>query len=354
MFLFLQYDACSSLDKASSGPFERGELSRGLAPSSTGQCYLRLMADPSATVLDVLAERSFAAVFGSLPEVWAAYSAERGEGRSPFSAAVRVAARCDRLGHAFAVGYPAALEHLVPGVELPCALCVTEAAGNSPRAIATTLRPAARGYQLDGTKTFVTFGTLAKALIIVARTGDKPDGRPDLVMVRIPADRGGVELDELPPTPFVPEVVHARVRLEAVEVRQDERLPGDGYLRYVKPFRTIEDIHVVGATLGYVLGWARRAGVERSLFAELGSDLVALDGLLAFEPLDPRAQVALHGVYQHVATLLAGDAFARLLSATDHVERERWERDRTLLHVASKAREARFDAATKALGATPA
>ncbi|MGB5220937.1 MAG: hypothetical protein WBN60_07910, partial [Polyangiales bacterium] len=86
------------------------------------------MTDPSATVLDVLAERLSGAVLGGLPEVWAAYSTERGEGRSPFSAAVRVAARCDRLGHAFAVGYPAALEHLIRGVELPCALCVTEAA----------------------------------------------------------------------------------------------------------------------------------------------------------------------------------------------------------------------------------
>ena len=98
------------------------------------------------------------------------------------------------------------------------------------------------------------------------------------------------------------------------------------------------------------LGSSRRSR-EEPRSPSSAADLVALDGLLAVEPLDPRAQVALHGVYQHVAALLAGDAFARLLSATDHVERERWERDRTLLQVASKAREARFEAATRALGA---
>ena len=146
---------------------------------------------------------------------------------------------------------------------LPCALCVTEANGNSPRAIATSLSPAPGGYRLDGNKTFVTFGTLAKALIVVARVGEKSDGRPDLAVVRIPAERVGVRLVELPPTPFVPEVVHASVHLDGAEVRDHERLAGDGYLEYVKPFRTVEDIHVVGATLGYLVGLARRVREHR-------------------------------------------------------------------------------------------
>lgn len=301
-------------------------------------------------VLDLLAENRGDTALDGLGDVWAAYASARRTGGSPFSSAVSVAAACDRLGHAFAVGYPAALEHLIPGVELPCALCVTEAEGNSPRAIATTLEAVGEGYVLDGTKTFVTFGALAQALIVVARAGEKPDGRPDLAVVCIPADRDGVALVELPETPFVPEVPHARVRFEGVIVAGDERLPGDGYLRYVKPFRTIEDIHVFGATLGYAIGWARRTGAEADLLAALCSDLVALDRLRAFEPLDPQAHIALEGVYRHVTATLSGAAFERMLEGSSENERRRWARDKALLAVASKARQARFARAIEDIG----
>jgi len=297
------------------------------------------------TLLDVLFRDVEAPPKQSLSEVWGAYRTERASGLRPFEAAVRVAATVDRLGFAFAVAYPAALEHMVAGVDLPCALCVTEAEGNSPRAIETTLERRGDHYELRGTKTFVTFGNLAETLLIVARAGVKPDGRPDLVVVQIPATRKGVELQELPATPFVPEVPHTSVRLEGVEVLESERLPGDGYLDYVKPFRTIEDIHVVGATVGYLVGLARRTRASATLIAELSADLVALDGLRDGPPLDPRVHVALHGVYQRVTRLIGSEDFRRVLDLVPDDERERWERDRALLQVASKAREARFERA---------
>ena len=300
-------------------------------------------------VLDVLATEPDERTWKNLPDLWRAYAEERSGGRPPLESAVRVAARADRLGQAFAVGYPAALEHLVPGVKLPCALCVTEAGGNSPRSIATTLEASGDGYELSGTKTFVTFGTSARSLIIAAKAGEKPDGRPDLAVVHIPATRDGVILEELPPTPFMPEVVHARVTLESVEVRRDERLPGDGYLAYVKPFRTIEDLHVVAATLGYVLGLARRAGGAPGLVAELSAHLVSLAGLRGGEPLDPRIHVALHGCYERVVQVLEGRDFRWLLDAAGEPERARWERDAKLLSIAQKAREARFASAVAAL-----
>jgi hypothetical protein len=298
------------------------------------------------TVLDVLSGDAATVLKRCLSAAWEAYESERAAGASPFTAAVLVASQVDRLGFAFAVGYPAALEQMIEGVRLPCALCVTEANGNSPRAIESTLTPKGDGYELHGTKTFVTFGSHAETLIVVARLGEKPDGRPDLAVVQIPAHREGVELQELPETPFVPEVPHTSVRLEGVEVLQGERLPGDGYLNYVKPFRTIEDIHVVGATVGYLLGLARRTRSRAALIAELSADLVALDRLRESSPLDPRVQVALHGVYQRVTELVSCEDFAKLLNAAPDDERKRWERDKALLKVASKAREARFEKAT--------
>ncbi len=301
-------------------------------------------------LLDILMGDSEAERKRSLPGVWEAYGHERSSGLSPFTTAVLVASRVDRLGLAFAVAYLAALEHMIDGVRLPCALCVTEAKGNSPRAIETSLERKGDHYELSGTKTFVTFGNLAKTLLVVARTGTKPDGRPDLAVVQIPADREGVLLQKLPETPFVPEVPHASVQFEGVWVLPNERLPGDGYLDYVKPFRTIEDIHVVGATLGYLVGLARRMRAATPLIAELTADLVALDRLREAPPLDPRVHIALHGVYQRVTRLIAGEELARLLDSAPEEERDRWERDQPLLQVASKARAARFDAAKKELG----
>jgi alkylation response protein AidB-like acyl-CoA dehydrogenase len=288
----------------------------------------------------------------SLESVWGAYQDARGDGLDPFHAAVAVASRVDRLGFAFAVGYSAALERLVSGVELPCALCVTEAGGNHPRAIASTLeaRGAGGGYVLNGAKTFVTFGNEAKTMIVAARAGERADGRPDISVVRIPADRKGVTLHELPDIPFVPEIPHARVELDDVRVAHAERLDGDGYLDYVKPFRTVEDIHVLGAAAAYALGLTRRSHGSAELAAELLVAVAALDRLREERPSDAQVHLTLHGVIQNLTRAFAGEAFAKLLEAAPAEERARWLRDQKLLRVANSAREARFQKAASLLG----
>jgi hypothetical protein len=43
----------------------------------------------------------------------------------------------------------------------------------------------------------------------------------------------------------------------ACGLRPEDLLPGDGYDRYLKPFRSIEDIHIQAATLAWVLREAR-------------------------------------------------------------------------------------------------
>lgn len=307
------------------------------------------MAEEGLSLLDVITAKAPAEPRSSLDETWSAYALARRSGAAPFVAAVRVAATVDRLGFAFAAGYPAALECLVDGVEFPAALCVTEAQGNTPRATETTLAPHDGAFVLRGTKSFVTFGNLAKTLIVSARVGQRADGRPALAVVKIPAARKGVILERLPEIPFVPEVPHAAVRFDDVKVAPDERLEGDGYLAYVKPFRTIEDIHVVGATLGYLIGLARRSDAEPHLLAELCADLAALDRISNEPPLDPRVHVALQGVYQHLERLLSSQSLAAVLAAASVEERDRWARDQALLRVASKARDARFARALEAL-----
>lgn len=292
------------------------------------------------------------ALRSSLEAVWKSYQSARARGAAPFDAAVQVAASVDRLGLAFAAGYSAALEQLIPDVILPCALCVTEADGNHPRAIKASLEASdtGSGYTLDGTKTFVTFGAMAKTLIVAARVGEQSDGKPELAVVRIPADREGVSLHELPAISIVPEIPHAWVEFHEVSVDAGERMNGDGYLDYVKPFRTVEDIHVLATASAYLLGLAKRCAGAAEWMSELCAAIVTLDLLRAAPPSDPGVHVALHGVTQSLSRLFSDKVFAKIWEAAPAEERARWERDRKLLRVANAAREARFRKAALQLG----
>ena len=185
----------------------------------------------------------------------------------------------DGMGWAFAAGYEAALARLDPmavrGGAL-AALCATEEGGGHPRAIRSTLAPAPGGFVLSGSKTWVTLGADAEALLVVASVGSDAEGRNRLKVARVPTLRSGVTLQAGEPTPFAPEIGHARATFEAVAVGHEDVLPGDGYDDALKPFRTIEDIHVTAAVLGWAIGVGRsngsRGGVEGARAGKVTGD----------------------------------------------------------------------------------
>ncbi len=84
-----------------------------------------------------------------------------------------------------------------------------------------------------------------------------------------------------------------------MHVADDELLPGDGYDDLLKPFRTIEDTHVLAAAVGWDLAHS----------------------------------------------LLCGAAWDEAPEST----RRRWERDRPLLDIARHVRAARLEAAWRAI-----
>lgn len=258
----------------------------------------------------------------------------------------------DRLGFAFASGYHGALRSLFPQVpwDHRAALCATEAGGAHPSAIQTRLTPGAEGSpaRLNGTKAFVTLGTAADLLLVVASEGQDAQGRNRLRLVRLDARREGVRLSVLPPTPFVPEVPHAELLLENVAVSPDEVLPGDGYARYLKPFRTVEDCHVHLAFLGWLLQVARRSGWPERVQDEALAVAVALRGLALTDPASPAVHVALGGALDLGQRLL--DGLGEWWPKVDAPTRERWERDKGLLGVAGKARAKRREVARQRLG----
>lgn len=285
---------------------------------------------------------------GTLRAWWSATTDARAAGASPIDRALLGGAAADRLGFAFAAGYTEALRALVPGRDDLAALCATEAGGNQPSAIRTALVASGPGrFTLSGAKKWATVASDAQVLLVVARTGARADGKNQLRVVCVPATAPGVTL-RASSAPFVPEIPHAEVDLQEVEVADADILPGDGYDEYLKPFRTVEDLHVHGALLGYLIGVARRHAMPREIAEQLTALAMATRALASEDPKAIATHVALAGL-----VTLVGGAVTRV---EEHwpagEERSRWDRDRALLRVASGARSARRERAWSGLDRT--
>lgn len=244
------------------------------------------------------------------------------------------------LGFAFASGYQEALRALLGGgEERRRALCATEKGGNHPRAIATTLTPAGDGFVLSGAKSYITLGRFADELLVVARSGTGSDDRPQLTVVTVAAGATGVTIEDAPPVPFVPEIPHARVRFAEVAIATEDVLPGDGYDRYLKPFRTVEDIHVMAALMAWLIGVGRRSNWSEDAIEPLLATALTLRQLALAAPSSPAIHIALAGALRMVQHSVA--EVEPLWASADLATRATWQRDRALLQVAQGARDKR-------------
>lgn len=274
---------------------------------------------------------------------WAATRPLRTAFTNPTECAVALGYHADRLGFAFLGGYGSAMTKLDPslGPDDLGALCATEDGGGHPKSIKTSLA----GGKLNGTKRFVSGGTYATRLLVVASEGLTDDGRNRLRVVRVDPKSAGVSLQSMPDLPFVPEIPHASVELHDVAVRAEDLLPGDGYDDALKPFRTLEDLHVHAAVLGYVASVARRDDWPPHAQERILAAIAAAVGLSDAGPSDAGTHLALAALLESTDALLADTR--ELWSPGD--ERARFVRDLPLLKVASKAREARRQKAWAAL-----
>jgi alkylation response protein AidB-like acyl-CoA dehydrogenase len=268
----------------------------------------------------------------------------------PFDRAVAGGFDADRIAYAFGAGYEAALAHLLPQLApgRVRVFCVSEEGGGHPRAIATRLERLEEGWlSLAGKKRWTTFGPLADELLVVATAGVDGAGRNQLRLVRVDPRGAGVTIRAMPPTPFAPELPHAELAFEGVRVADAAVLPGDAYERFVKPFRTVEDIHVLGAFAGHVAGAARANGWPHDVLEEALGVAAALRSLASLDPLAAETHVALAGAIRLVGAL-AGRLDA-CWGAAETEGRARWTRDRLLLDVAAGARKKRLESAIERL-----
>jgi acyl-CoA dehydrogenase len=273
----------------------------------------------------------------------------------PIARAIAGGFAADRVAWAFASGYQAALRAMVP--DLPdnalAAFCVTEEAGNRPRAIRTTITHLRDGgVSISGAKRWTTLGPASTLLLVVAREADPAKGdvageRPKLRVARVPSGAPGLSLIDMPAMRFVPEVPHARVQLDDVRLPASALLPGDGYATCVKPFRTLEDTHVTAAVLAYLLHEARARDWPAPLRERIVATLTALAAVAADRVDSPENHVALEGALRW-AHMVYDEAGALWATAAD-VAAARWQRDAALFAVAAMARRLRAARAWESL-----
>ena len=284
---------------------------------------------------------------------WRAFLGSEHGALSPVDRATLAGFRADRLAGAFAGGYQGALRALVPGRladDVIASFCVSEPGGNSPKAIESRLTPRdGGGYVLNGQKRWSTMAPIAGVLLIAAHEGIDGDGRKRFKLVRVDAAAPGVTITRMPPTKFIPETPHAELALVDVAVAADAPLPGDGYNDYVKRFRTIEDIHIHAAVLGYFLGAARRFDFPQTVIERALSAIVTMRALAAMDFDAPETHLALAGALARDANLL--DHSDAHWDKAEEGERTRWRRDRAGFGaVAGQIREARRVRAWARLG----
>ncbi|WP_067469505.1 acyl-CoA dehydrogenase family protein [Nocardia amamiensis] len=296
----------------------------------------------------LLTEPAATAPLHDVAAAWTRHRVAANRFDRPVDVAIAGGFGADRLGFAFLSGYQEALRTLIP--DLPddelVAMCATEEGGGHPSAIRTTLTERDGVWLVNGTKSFATMGAFAHLLVVIASVGTAADGRNRLRATMVDAREAGVRLTDHPALAFAPEVPHASVLLKDVPARV---LPGDGYLDYLKPFRTIEDIHVLAATLGWLVHVARASDWPRESLQRLLTAIAAVRGLDIDAPTSPGVHIALGGVFAFFGDLLAG--LDPLWESADPVTRQRWERDRPLLATAGRVRGQRLAAAWRTVQA---
>jgi len=259
--------------------------------------------------------------------------------RNPMDLAIAAGFAADRLAWAFASGYQAALHALFPSApeNRIAALCLTEAEGNHPKAIRSTLERRFSGWLLNGSKRWTTLGPDGAVFFVAARDEARSGERVSIRIARIESNSPGLRVEPMPATRFVPEVPHAQLTFEDVEVPEDGLLPGDGYADYVKPFRTVEDLHVHAAAIAYLVREARRLAWPRG-WVERGAALLhALRALSADDSSSAATHVALAGALATGSDLIDETEGFWSRAATDPAS-SRWQRDKALFGVASQAR----------------
>ncbi len=143
----------------------------------------------------------------------------------------------------------------------------------------------------------------------------------------------------------MPDIGHARLHLEQASC---ERLAGDGWDAYVKPFRSIEDLHVLAAIGAWLYGVGQDSAWPQSLQLRLLALLAGCAELARQCPRAATSHVLLAGLFAQFAALRPEVDAAMVAGPADWAAL--WQRDQNLLSIAASARAKRLEKALLSLG----
>ena len=274
------------------------------------------------------------------------------DGATYFRRLMRVALQADRRSLASVAGHQAAIRRLFPEtpVDAVVSFCVSEDKGPRPSHIHTALVEAEDGFTMSGHKRWGSMAPVSDVRYVAASVGHGDDGRNQLRMVALPADRPGIGVD-LEPYRDQGWGEHqiCDLHFDAVPVRADEVLPADAYVAYIKPFRLVEDVYNTAGTLVGLLQLGRRHEWPDERLERLVGLIVQAAAIAETDMASPAAVVLLSDFLRE-----ADAAWSASWSAREDVPPEvvgAWSPDRGLLGVAAAARETRRKNAWAALGA---
>ncbi|MDG9924273.1 MULTISPECIES: acyl-CoA dehydrogenase [unclassified Pseudomonas] len=266
---------------------------------------------------------------------WYAALLERVDDGGPFALAVLGGRLAATPGLAFLAGYQGALRALWPAAPLSLgALCVTENRSTRPADLQTRLS----GLHLSGRKDFVTAADAADWLLVAARVEE--EGAPRLAVGVVRSGAPGARIEPLPALPLMPDIGHARLHLDNSLC---ELLPGDGWDSYVKPFRSIEDLHVLAALSAWLYGVGRDSQWPQDLLLRLLALLSGCAEVARHNPSDPVTHLLLAGLFAQFKALRP--ELDAAIAAGPQQWAALWARDCNLLEVARTAREKRLEKA---------
>ena len=252
------------------------------------------------------------------------------------SATLDLGLRATSIGQSFAIGYRCALQTLWPKLKQDewAALCVSEALGNHPRQIKTTVNE--QGLLL-GHKSFVSMAEQAKQLIVIAKIGEE-EGLPQLKAVLISQGLDEIETKVMPNIGMLPDISHGSIELNNAK---GVILPGDGHTDFSRKFRYLEDIHLLMAFTSLIL--------SKSIRCQLKPEITEKCLMLISAMLSQKLQAS---YFQHLHLSALFNEFENIVESFEAgIQSQQgefykeWKRDKKIFSIASKARIARTEKA---------
>lgn len=263
---------------------------------------------------------------------------------------------------AFVVAYQIALRRMFPQLPLHAnlaCLCVSEKAGNSPKAIECAIKE----QKINGEKTFVTCTAELDTLLIMV---DDQDASISLDQNKTPISSSKnsltktlkllqinhvstvksrslhLSLSPFNADKFLPDIGKGNLLLNNFPIEQVDELKGDAHPTYSKPFSVLEGLCIRLAMCAHLLKWACVYHWPTSLQADLILQIFALENTLQNSAHSATTQIVIDAQNRLLEKLIP---LIDELAEKQPLFKVHWQRDKIALFMDFRLKEKRLNEA---------